>query len=602
MIMFRLIFFLLLICWMPVQAQRTYQVIDSLRKSIPLIAEDKQRDKALAFHELATYYMHVSNYLEAAANYARALTIANKLQDELLIAFIYRNMGTLAFNQSDYKTHMDYTLKALAIYEKRNDSTRMGALLKMIADNKLTAGDRSGAGEYYVRAIDIYKRTGDRLGEAMAYSNYSIVQYTNYEEKLKMALYAQSILDTAQTDNPIPSINAGNIGVAYLDIVRYDSMKTVKPGAVIPAGRKAILDSAEKYIRKAISMAQQTNNVDNEAYFTGVLAELQEVNGDYKNAYKNIRFYFEKNDSIYSQANKNEIAALQNKQEMDIKNAEISNQNLQINNQRTRMWYLGAGILLLMVIGVLFYRQSAMRRKNNIELQRLNAELAEANQVKARFFAILSHDLRSPIANLVSFLQLQQQRPGLLSAEKIKEHETKIAGNAQSLLETMEGMLLWSKKQMGNFKPVIKEVPVQSLFDYLGNFFGTTQGVNFSYKGADGLVLNTDENYVRTILQNLTSNAVKAVKNTASPAIEWKAWKQDAEIYLSIEDNGVGLSAEQVKAFLEPNAGTDSRHGLGSYIIRDLAAAIDCEIKPEPVASGTKVIMKFKITASPAIK
>lgn len=587
-----IVFILMLTLWMPASAQRNYQLIDSMRKVIPLIPAGKEYDKAIAFQELATQYMHTANYLEAAANYARALTIANKLKNELLIALIYRNMAILASAQYDYKKSMDLNMKALAIYEKRKDSTRTGGLLKSIADDKLNEGDKVNAEKYYRMAIAVLQRVGDRLGEAMAYSNLSLVLPT-YAEKLDLALQAQHILDSVETQNPIPAINAGNIGVAYLDLVRYDLLRLEKPGPLIPATKNESLQLAEKYLLKAIQIASSKQDIVDEAYFTGVLAELQETKGDFKNAYKNIRFYFEKNDSIYSQENKNQIAALQNKQEMDLKNAEIENNKVEIRNQRSRLFLLGGGVILLLAIGVLLYRQSAMRKKNNFELQRLNAELAEANKVKARFFAILSHDLRSPIANLVSFLQLQKNKPGLLSPEKVKEHEEKISNNAQGLLETMEGMLLWSKRQMEHFKPVMREVAVKDLFEYLQSFFSTTQGVQFSFTGADGLVLTTDENYVKTIAQNLTSNAVKAVKNSNAPAVEWEAWKQDEQIFLSITDNGPGISAEQAKAFLQNTESGDSRHGLGLYIIRDLAAAIDCKIELEPVEKGTRVVMRM---------
>ncbi|MBX3242626.1 MAG: tetratricopeptide repeat-containing sensor histidine kinase [Chitinophagaceae bacterium] len=589
----RVVFFSLLLISLSSNAQHTYEIIDSMLKAIPLIPAKEERQKAIAFHDLATQYMHVANYVEAASNYSNSLTIANKLKDSLLIALIYRNMGVLAASQSDYKRQMDYLQKALAIYEIRKDSLRTGDALKQIGDNYLNRNDSVMADRYYRKALEVHRHNKYRLGEAMVLSNLAILFSSDYEEKLKMALHAQEILDTVQTDNPIPAVNAGNIGVGYLDMVRYGETLNLKPSAIIPATREGRLEMSEKYLRKAIAMSQAKGDVENEAYFTGVLAELQEVKGDFENAYRNIRFYFEKNDSIYSQANKNQIADLRNKQEMDRKNAELAASETEIKNQRSRMLALSGGILLLLVIGVLLYRQSALRKKNNETLQQLNNKLAEANQVKARFFAILSHDLRSPIANLVSFLQLQQTKPGLLSAEKIKEHETRITHNAQSLLETMEGMLLWSKRQMEHFKPVIREVSVQSLFSYLSNFFATTDDVEFSFSGSGDLVLNTDENYVRTILQNLTSNAVKAVRNIDYAAIEWSAKQEGGNIVLSITDNGPGLPDEHAKAFLKGTAVEDSRHGLGLYIVRDLAAAIDCRIRLADTRTGTRIELEF---------
>jgi hypothetical protein len=49
----------------------------------------------------------------------------------------------------------------------------------------------------------------------------------------------------------------------------------------------------------------------------------------------------------------------------------------------------------------------------------------------------------------------------------IANQEKKITHSAQSFLETMEGMLLWNKGQMEQFKPDISTIPVEQLFDYL---------------------------------------------------------------------------------------------------------------------------------------
>ena len=97
----------------------------------------------------------------------------------------------------------------------------------------------------------------------------------------------------------------------------------------------------------------------------------------------------------------------------------------------------------------------------------LNSQLDEANKVKARFFSILSHDLRSPIVNLVHFLHLQKDEPDLLSGEEQVKHRQNISDSAENLLNTMEAMLLWSKEQMENFRPNIKTIPVDNLFELM---------------------------------------------------------------------------------------------------------------------------------------
>lgn len=596
-----LLFLILIISQSRVSAQKKgMDRIDSLKRAIQNIPAGEKRQKAIALHDLATMYMHISNYVQAASHYAESLKLAIQMNDELLMALIYRNMGVVSFNQMNYEKTSQYHHKALAIYQKRNDNIRKAELLKLMADNMLTKGDAANARRYYDEAIAIFKKTGNRLGEAMAYSNLSLVFNTRYTEKIRFAMDAKKIFDSLTTDNPIPATNLGNLGVAYFDIVRYNHMHLAPPGPLIPGTKQELLALAEKYIRDAISLATSKGDIENSAYFSGLLAELQEYNGDFRNAYYNIRKYFETNDSIFSQQNKNQIAALQNKQEIDLKNTEIEMRKFQLRNQRTQLLLLAGGSALLLIIGVLLYRQGLIRKRNNKALQELNntlrelnKELASANQVKAKFFAILSHDLRSPIARLVSFLQFQKLKPGMLAENQVADREQKIEEAAQTLLGTMETMLLWSKEQMENFQPVKTDVRIDSLFEYVKNNFAGIDQVHLSFSGSDGLLIHTDENYLRTIIHNLTSNAIKAVQAVPTPNIEWNAWEESGIISLSITDNGPGISADRAAIFFEGMNNTDSRHGLGLQIIRDLAKAIDCKLRLAPVEKGMKVLLQF---------
>ena len=246
------------------------------------------------------------------------------------------------------------------------------------------------------------------------------------------------------------------------------------------------------------------------------------------------------------------------------------------------MWLLAGSIGFLIILGAVFLNQNLIRKKTNTALLQLNTELKEANKIKTTFFGIITHDLRSPITNLINFLTLQKRHPGLLSTEQIADRENKITESAKSLLETMESMLLWSKGQMEHFKPVITTVPVNNLFSYLQKFFSETEHVLFQFSNPHGLTVNTDEDYLKTIMHNLTANAVKAVQLTPDAKIEWKAWAENGKTYFSITDNGVGINEDKLSALYEETIANGSRQGLGLHIIRDLAKAIGCVVKFEP--------------------
>ena len=104
------------------------------------------------------------------------------------------------------------------------------------------------------------------------------------------------------------------------------------------------------------------------------------------------------------------------------------------------------------IIGSLLFYQSRNRKKTNEKLQLLNTELDEANKAKTRFFSILNHDLRGPVANLVFFLQLQKESPEMLDEESTKRMQDKTMTGAENLLNSMEDILQWRKTSNLNLK------------------------------------------------------------------------------------------------------------------------------------------------------
>ena len=175
-------------------------------------------------------------------------------------------------------------------------------------------------------------------------------------------------------------------------------------------------------------------------------------------------------------------------------------------------------------------------------------------------------------------MHLQKEEPGLFTSAQSTDHEKRIAHSAELLLETMEGMLLWSKSQMENFKPEHTSIPVHELFDYIKKQIAPDESIRFDFSTTAGLVVYSDLNYLQTIMQNLTANSIKALQKIPEAKISWKAWKKGTETYLSITDNGPGTNEEKIKALYDEKVITGTRHGLGLHIIRDLAKAIQCKI------------------------
>ncbi|HOZ75988.1 MAG TPA: HAMP domain-containing sensor histidine kinase [Flavobacterium sp.] len=225
----------------------------------------------------------------------------------------------------------------------------------------------------------------------------------------------------------------------------------------------------------------------------------------------------------------------------------------------------------------------------------MNESLEKANRVKTRLLGILNHDLRGPVNSFIHFIQLQKESPELLDAVTKRRIEDATIASAKDLLGSMEDILLWTKNQMENFEPQPKEINVTSLFDYMQHHFSTVQDVQFSFDCAhENLMLHTDEDYLKTILRNLTANAIAAVSEMPEPKINWKAWCENGLVQLSVTDNGAGSNEEQFKALFDPGEVGNIRSGLGLHLIRDLAQAIGCVIAVASVpGKGTTFTLSF---------
>jgi signal transduction histidine kinase len=101
------------------------------------------------------------------------------------------------------------------------------------------------------------------------------------------------------------------------------------------------------------------------------------------------------------------------------------------------------------------------------------------------------------------------------------------------------------------------------------------------FNNPESLEVPADENYLKVIMQNLTSNAIKALSNNPGGIIEWKASKEKGQTILSITDNGPGINEEQAKSLYQEGSTFNAKTGFGHHLIRDLAKAIQYRISVE---------------------
>ncbi len=540
-------------------------------------------------NNLGNLYLSYYQYDKAISRFNEALQIAEKTKNNSLKATCLSNIGIVFSEQNNFEKAIAYYKKSSEISKKTADLDNYAKTILHIANLNTKQSDTISAKKNYIYALNYFKKNTNLVQIATVYQNLSIIE-NNEKLNLRYKLEAQEIWNKISPENQLSITNLGNISYQYLYLAKIKKIN-----------KKLFLDLSENYLNQALSLINKKENIGQFAFLKGIQSELDAEKGNFQEAYKAIKIHYETNDSIFSQENKNKIAKIESQKEIDLKNKEIQLNVFKLKEKEKQKWFYISGIFLIGIIGCLVYLQSRNRQKINKKLQILNKnldlkniELDEANKAKTRFFSVINHDLRSPVSNLIDFLHIQRDSPELLDEEIKTRIEKTTLTSVENLLTSMEDILQWSKSQMENFKPQPKVIAISTLFEEIKNHFSSEEKIKIVFENLSDIEINTDENYLKTIIRNLTGNAIKSLIDIENPTIIWKFWQENDTFHLSITDNGKGASNEQFKALYDDKEVVGIKTGLGLHLIRDLAKAINCEITVNSqINKGTTFILSL---------
>ncbi|MFH6992089.1 ATP-binding protein [Flavobacterium sp. FlaQc-48] len=582
------------------------------------------RNETSALMRLSYAYYALNETLKRKQLVAYIKQVVDTTKNTNTKSVLYGSLGEYYLDNAQYETFISYQLKAIS-YKK---------LLKKTVANDETIGVS------YSQIAAAYTKM-KQYNKAIEYLNYArpYIKTSPYISAFSCNYYLQCF---------VPLKNLDSIQKYYNLIYTYPSKKDSLFLNLSFANRSVSeyyantgkINTAFNYAKKAVLLGEKSNYEDIIMEANAVMGRILYEKGEYKKAIETLNkasknaltydkesfvninkklsqsyaalglwkkaFYYNEiytksNDEMMQESAKQSIANAEARYQNKTKGQEIKNlstqntlKNIQIQEAKKQRIFLISGLILVGIIGLLLFQQNQNRKKTNQKLQLLNQELDEANKIKARFFSILNHDLRSPVSNLIHFLHLQKENPELIDEEMAARMQTKVITGAENLLSSMEDILLWSKGQMENFKPHFKEIPITVLFEETQKHFSGIENIQISFEDPENITLNTDENYLKTIIRNLTGNAIKALDKTPNGKIIWKAWQENEVQYLSITDNGPGGTQEQFKALYDDSEVIGIKSGLGLHLIRDLATAINCKIEVSSQEdSGTTFTLVF---------
>jgi PAS domain S-box-containing protein len=237
----------------------------------------------------------------------------------------------------------------------------------------------------------------------------------------------------------------------------------------------------------------------------------------------------------------------------------------------------------------------------------LNERLKSINASKDKFFSIIAHDLKSPLAGILGFTEVLSDEFDELSPEDIKEFIFHSHQSAKNLYVLLENLLEWSRIQIGSiaFNPL--KINISQIFDEIIKLFSQNakkKNIKLEKKCDPFQAVFADSNMLNTIIRNLLSNAIKFTKDGGT--ISLSAEELNNAVQITVQDSGVGISQENIdKLFKVENnftsLGTNSEKGtgLGLVLCKELVEKHHGKIWVESeLNTGTKFIFILPHTES----
>jgi cell cycle sensor histidine kinase DivJ len=243
-----------------------------------------------------------------------------------------------------------------------------------------------------------------------------------------------------------------------------------------------------------------------------------------------------------------------------------------------------------------------------LDLARTAAEQADAS--KSRFLATMSHELRTPLNAIIGFSEMiAQEEVLMIDAARRKEYAQLINDSGQHLLSVVNGILDMSKMESGNFEispePFAPRTALLNCCNLLA-LKARENGIDLVTRADEDLpVITGDPRAFKQILLNLVSNAIKFTERGGTVTVS--AGVEGSRLVVRVADNGVGISAEDLKRIGDPffQAGKtyQRRHegtGLGLSIVKSLVGLHGGEMTVQSkIDDGTTVAVALPLAFTP---
>lgn len=485
-------------------------------------------------------YQTQRNYVKAITYYEKALQVAEKVGNKIAIAQNLLTMG---------EVYLQAAKDTVVSPFSGNLSTRKGLLTRALCNAN--------------RAVALRKEAKDVNGLNFAYDTKSDIELQLGDAVAALASYKEHIAYRDSVFNLEKTKEINRRELQYEFGKREDSLKYQQ------------LVTSQQLVQQQLLGKQQQQQL----LLVSKEKDLQRLTYLQKQAVLQ-----REKEQQASQMEKNSLEARLAK---DISDKQIAQQLLEIRFNQKLTWFLAIGMGLILLIALLIFQNQRRTRKLNTIISKQKSELEELGYVKDRIFSVVSHDMRSPVNTLISFIDILEDAE--IPADKLRLYAATLKNQLQHTSVLMENLLNWASSQMKGFTPRITPVHVKELVNETMAVLqkqADEKNIRITNQTDEGLVASADRNMLALVIRNTISNAIKFTP--AGGAIEITGLQKNSQVSIMIKDNGTGMSAEKVTAFNDPvylqsldterGTGGESGTGLGLLLCKTFTALMQGNI------------------------
>lgn len=632
--------FLVIVLFFQIEGICQTAEIDSLTSELNE-AEGENRIKILNL--LATELRESEQ--EFAFNYAlEAEMLAHQAKDLSAESIAKENIGWIYYRRGRYQKAFEYSKEAYELAIKANNVNEAARILNSMGALYYQQQNYDKAIEQFRSAYLLSKKVGDIYTQMRSLNNmaYNFSEKNELDSALYYARFSISINEKAGSPYLISFANRvigdiyytrGNYDSAAiifknsLETSRLQNVKTTEASVTHRLGAAYLklgeFSEAEKVLKEGIKISEENKFLDELSKNHKVLANVYAAKGDITNAYSHQNTYLILNDSLVDKGNRDRIALLQGMFQEDLDKSELNLLKEQNENQAQRLklikrnnWIIGVAIVLILCLVVwLFilnrnvnkYNRFLLEKKEKIkeqnrDLEAKSVQLENINETKNKLFSILGHDLKGPVGQVKSVIDLLLQ--GMLTKEEFDELLIVLNKNINTVYFTLNNTLKWSMAQMEGFK--LKKT-VFNFYEIVDSSLVLIEplliekNISIVNTMSKNQQVYADPDLMEVMVRNILNNAVKFSKRDGK--IEISTSEQNQYLKWCVLDHGIGMKESQIKEILakdyiiaDSQKGTEEEKGsgLGLQLCKEFIRMNDGEINIQSkLGFGTKICVSI---------